>query len=83
MTADEILARLEGRHPSVTGVAKFFAFAHLPEPLRTVSEFYCELMLNLLTLRLTTDGPELTVALRKLLEAKDAAVRAMLDAALD
>lgn len=56
-------------------ITQFFAYGHLPSPLREVSEQFhalaqkvCELPRN----------PERTVALRKLLEAKDAAVRSML-----
>ena len=55
---------------------KWFEFEHLPEPLKTVSiQFHylaTELCLEV------EPGPERTVALRKLLEAKDAAVRAKL-----
>ena len=60
-------------HPSTEAVLQYFNFSHLPEPLRSVSEPFCDLAGDLAD-KLT--GPELTVALRKLLEAKDAAVRA-------
>jgi hypothetical protein len=63
------------RHPAVKAVLQFFAFAHLPEHLQSVSKPFCELAEKI------ADGPqnaEATVALRKLLEAKDAAVRAVL-----
>lgn len=63
------------RHPAVAGVLQFFAYAHLPEHLQAVSKPFCELAEKI------ADGPnnaEATVALRKLLEAKDAAVRAVL-----
>lgn len=63
------------RHPSIAGVMQFFAFAHLPEHLQSVSKPFRELAEQV------ADGPgntETTVALRKLLEAKDAAVRAVL-----
>lgn len=56
---------------------KWFAFAHLPEHLQRVSVHFHDL-----ATRLVADiqsGPERTVALRKLLEAKDAAVRAALN----
>ena len=53
---------------------KWFAFSHLPAHLQTVSRPFWELA-HLLAERVTA-GPERTVALRKLLEAKDAAVRA-------
>jgi len=55
---------------------KWFAFAHLPEHLQEVSRPFGELAQLICS---TIDaGPERTVALRKLLEAKDAAVRAKL-----
>lgn len=53
---------------------KWFEYAHLPEPLQCVSELFYALARRLCTS--ITAGPERTVALRKLLEAKDAAVRA-------
>lgn len=57
-------------------ILKWFAYTHLPEPLQLVSIAFCELAERLSD---TLDsGPERTVALRKLLEAKDAAVRAKL-----
>lgn len=52
---------------------KWFAYSHLPEHLQVVSKPFGDLALFLLSLQ---PGPERTVALRKLLEAKDAAVRA-------
>lgn len=55
---------------------KWFAFAHLPEHLQAVSKPFHDLAALIC---ITIDaGPERTVALRKLLEAKDAAVRAKL-----
>lgn len=54
---------------------KWFDYQHLPAELRRVSEPFCVLALNLC--EQVAAGPERTVALRKLLEAKDAAVRAM------
>jgi hypothetical protein len=55
---------------------QFFEFAHLREDLKEVSRPFCELaewIVNNLP-----SNPERTVALRKLLEAKDCAVRAKL-----
>ena len=66
---------LKKRHPAIAGVLQFFAYAHLPANLQEVSKPFCELA------ETVADGPanaESTVALRKLLEAKDAAVRAVL-----
>lgn len=56
-------------------ILQFFAFEHLPKHLQEVSKPFCEMAQNIaLTL---PNNPERTVALRKLLEAKDAAVRAL------
>lgn len=55
---------------------QFFAYDHLPERLRAVSMPFAE-MANTIVATLPRN-PERTVALRKLLEAKDAAVRAAL-----
>lgn len=55
-------------------IMQFFVFEHLPEPLKEVSlpfAAHAEWIVNNLP-----RNPERTVALRKLLEAKDAAVRA-------
>lgn len=57
----------------VEHIAQFFAFSHLPEKLQAVSAPFAGLADHVLTL---PRNPERTVALRKLLEAKDAAVRA-------
>lgn len=62
-------------HPAVAGVLQFFAYQHLPENLQLVSKPFSDLAHQI------ANGPsnaETTVALRKLLEAKDAAVRAYL-----
>lgn len=56
-------------------IVRFFAYAHLPPHLQTVSKPFGDLALHLLTIPRCA---ERTVALRKLLEAKDAAVRANL-----
>lgn len=53
---------------------KWFAFSHLPERLQVVSSKFYEVACSICAL--IESGPERTVALRKLLEAKDAAVRA-------
>ncbi|RKN35953.1 hypothetical protein [Streptomyces hoynatensis] len=57
-------------------ILRFFQSTHLPAHLREVSQKFETLAYDLAAMDL--DGPELTVALRKLLEAKDAAVRAAL-----
>jgi len=54
----------------------WFEYAHLPEHLQIVSKWFHDLAANVVSD--IQPGPERTVALRKLLEAKDAAVRAAL-----
>jgi hypothetical protein len=54
-------------------IMQFFQFAHLPAPLRAISQPFGELAKVILTL---PRNAERSVALRKLLESKDAAVRA-------
>lgn len=56
---------------------KWFEFAHLPPHLQAVSSKFFDVACSLVAL--VDPGPERTVALRKLLEAKDAAVRAKLN----
>ena len=53
---------------------QFFSYDHLPEHLSGVSRPFCELAMQLVIG--LPRNPERTVALRKLLEAKDWAVRA-------
>lgn len=65
------------RHPGTAHIARYFDYAHLPEHLQAVSKPCHDLAEQML--QVLSDGPELTVALRKLLEAKDAFVRAALD----
>lgn len=67
-----------GRHSSTVQLVRYFAFAHLAGALRSVSEPFAHLAESLIAM--LPDGPELTVALRKLVEAKDCAVRAQVDA---
>ena len=52
---------------------QFFAYEHLPEKMQTISKPFGELakMIN----ENLPNNPEKTTALRKLLEAKDCAVR--------
>lgn len=57
-------------------ILRFFHYAHLPPALRQMSKPFCSLASTIIL-----SAPrcaERTVALRKLLEAKDCAVRAML-----
>jgi hypothetical protein len=62
--------------PSPEPILQFFEFAHLPEELRAVSAPFGVLAKQVV--ENLPRNPERTVALRKLLEAKDAAVRAVL-----
>ena len=55
-------------------ILQFFTYAHLPAQLQAVSKPFSELA-DLMVSTLPRN-PERTVALRKLLESKDAAVRA-------
>lgn len=57
-------------------ILQFFTYAHLPEHLQAVSKPFAEMAHKLL--ETLPRNPERTVALRKLLEGKDAAVRALL-----
>lgn len=64
------LAKLSSLEP----VLQFFQFAHLPETLQPHSAPFAELAIELV--ETLPNNPERRVALRKLLEAKDCAVRA-------
>jgi len=55
---------------------QFFAYEHLPANLQVISKPFGELARNIVDT--LPRNPERTVALRKLLEAKDCAVRAFL-----
>ena len=55
---------------------QFFSHAHLPDHLGKVSLPFCQLAEEICAT--LPSNPERTVALRKLLEAKDCAVRALL-----
>jgi hypothetical protein len=55
-------------------ILRYFHYGHLPEPLRSISESFCTLAAFLVTA--VPRNAERSVALRKLLEAKDAGVRA-------
>ena len=55
---------------------QFFSYEHLPENLQLVSKPFCDLAVKLDSE--LPSNPEKTVSMRKLLEAKDCAVRAVL-----
>jgi len=64
-TADEIAS---------DHILRYFHYSHLPDTLKARSKPFCDLAKQIIDT--TPRNPERTVALRKLLEAKDAAVRA-------
>lgn len=66
---------MTNRHPSEELILRFFEYAHLPEPLKSVAA-QCAVLANNMSDFIESD-PELTAGLRKLLEAKDCFVRAM------
>ena len=53
---------------------QFFEYGHLPKPLQDISQPFCD-MAKLMT-RILPRNPERSTALRKILEAKDCAIRA-------
>lgn len=55
---------------------QFFRYEHLPQHLQEVSKPFADLAASIVDT--LPQNPERTVALRKLLEAKDCAVRAKL-----
>ena len=64
-------------NPVITHVLKYFDYGHLPPHMQETSKLFHDL-----ACKVAEQSPysrETTVALRKLLEAKDAAVRAKLD----
>jgi hypothetical protein len=74
--ADALLERNLAGLDRIDPILQFFAYDHLPAHLQAVSRPF-----GLLARRLVVDAPrnpERAVALRKLLEARDAAVRAVL-----
>ncbi len=57
-------------------INQFFAYTHLPPRLQVISKPFGDLATHIL--ETLPANPERTVAMRKLLEAKDAAVRALI-----
>lgn len=60
------------------GMLRYFRYSHLPKPLQEVSRQFHGVAVCMD--ESLPDGPEKTAGLRKLLEAKDCAVRAALPA---
>lgn len=70
-------ADLKPVSPPLDPIMRYFSWVHLKdENLRSVSKLFAELAMEVS--RACPPGPERSVALRKLLEGKDAAVRACL-----
>jgi len=63
------------RHPAVTQVLQWFVFGHLPEGRIRETSADCAALAETMADAFPDGGAELTVGLRKLLEAKDAFVR--------
>lgn len=63
-------------HPGEAALMRFFDYEHLPERLQSVSMPFAELAVHIVNS--AAASAETTTALRKLLEAKDCAVRAAL-----
>ena len=55
---------------------QFFSYTHLPVDLQRISKPFCELAVQIT--QTLPANPERTIALRKLLEAKDSAIRSSL-----
>jgi len=83
--SDKIVGTAEPIHPApkqftadqlaTDPILRYFHYAHLPEALAAVSEPFC--MLAYVIIERLPRNAERSTALRKLLEAKDCAVRAM------
>lgn len=63
-------------HPAEEQLMRFFAYDHLPENLQRVSAPFLRTAIHIVNS--AQPSAETTTALRKLLEAKDCAVRAAL-----
>lgn len=72
----ERLVVMNQRDERTERMLKWFEHSHLPGPLGEVSQVFQAVAAKIASE--IEPGPERTVALRKLLEAKDAAVRAKL-----
>lgn len=68
-------------HPATVVILRYFTYTHLPSQLRAVSAPFAALAEEMVAT--LPSGSETTACLRKLLEAKDCAVRAALDLSED
>lgn len=67
-------------HPSIEQLLQWFKFNHLPDNLQMVSAPFWQLATHVAD---SYEGPEASACLRKLLEAKDCAVRAAISSTRD
>ncbi len=74
--AREFKSKETEMHSSTRLLLNHFTYRHLPEHLAKVSKPFCGLASQVAH---DLEGPEATVCLRKLLEAKDCAVRARIE----
>ncbi len=70
-------AEFTGEQLTADPVLRYFHYSHLPPVLRKVSGPFCDMAKRIV--EHIPRNAERSVALRKLLEAKDAAVRASID----
>jgi ferritin-like protein len=68
-------------HPAIAQLWQYFAYTHLPPHLQAISKPCHDLAAAMMAM--LPENPEVTVGLRKLLEAKDCFVRAALANAQD
>lgn len=69
----------EGRHPGTRHIMQYFTYGHLAKSEMQAVSAACGQLAEQMVATLP-DSPELTEGLRKLLEAKDCLVRAMVTA---
>jgi hypothetical protein len=65
----------EGRHPDVRDALQWLTYSHLPVQLQPYSMPFYAAAVELIY-AVTTDPPELTTSLNRLIESKDSAMRA-------
>lgn len=73
--AEHAFTVTEGRHPDIRDGMQWLTYAHLPEQLQIYSAPFYSLAVQMLN-RITTDSPELKIALNLIIQAKDSGVRA-------
>jgi hypothetical protein len=64
-------------HPSAEDKMRYFSYHQLPEHLQVISKPFSDLAYHLAE-ELDLEGPQFTLCLQKLIEAKDCAVRSAL-----